>query len=327
MVDVKADIGVFNEWGRLREAMVGIEDHTVEPEYIEEFAWMSPEGQALCKKFGGQPSEKAVPERVALLREQVERHVKVLEDFGVKVYRNQPLEHPEEIHYLDEVQKGRLYTGGADFFRVIGNDVILLNNLRYPFRRKQVFTVRPVLEKLMEGRKFGRYVSLPPVSPHCTPDDMYLENGDIMADGHNVFVGMSGLATSPKGVAWLQRFLGPEYKIYTMKLAPNILHLDTALTLNRPGLLTYYPDFIDELPEPLKSWDKVVVRSQPGEGESFGANHLSLDEKHIVVAKEYERVGEELSKKGMEPILIPLSESMAYGSGSRCLTGAIRRDP
>ena len=327
MSDPQAEIGVFNEWGRLREAMVGIEDHTVEPEYIDAFAWMSPQGKEFSREYGGQPSEKVLPEHVARLREQVEKHVQVLQEFGVKVYRNQPLEHPEEVHYLDEVQKGRLYTGGADFFRVIGHDVILLNNLRYPFRRKQVFTVRPVLEKLMEGRQFGRYVSLPPVSPHYTPDDMYLENGDIMADGHNIYMGMSGLATSPKGVAWLKRFLGPDYQVFTMKLAPNILHLDTVLTLNRPGLLTYYPEFVEELPQPLKSWDKVEVRSQPGEGESFGANHLSLDEKHIVVAKEYERVGEALARKGMEPILIPLGESMAYGSGSRCLTGVIRRDP
>lgn len=327
MISEQVQIGVYNEWGRLREAMVGIEDHTVEPEYMEAFAWMSQEGKDYCRRFGGRDSAEVLPDKIAVLREQVERHVKVLTDFGVKVHRNRPLVHPEEIHFLDEVQKGRLYTGGADFFRVIGRDVILLNNLRYPFRRKQVYTVRPALEEILANSDAERYVALPPASPHFTPDDIFLENGDIMADGFNIYMGISGLGTSPKGVAWLKQFLGPAFNVYVIKLAPNVLHLDTVLTLNRPGLLTYCPELLEELPPPLKNWDQIKVYIQPGEELHFGANHLSLDEKHIVVAQEYQRVADEFLKKGIEPIVIPLGMSMAYGSGARCLTGVLRRDP
>ena len=109
-----------------------------------------------------------------------------------------------------------------------------------------------------------------------------------MMDGYNVYVGMSGLATNEKGVNWLKQFLGPEYRVSTIKLASNVLHLDTVLTLNRPGLLTYYPDLVGDLPKPLESWDKIRVKEFKGEQLAFGANHLSLDEKTIVVAKEYE---------------------------------------
>ena len=219
-----------------------------------------------------------------------------------------------------------IYSGGADFFRVIDNNVILLNNLRYPFRRKQIYTVRPALEPLLKNSN-ARYVALPPASPHYTEDDMFLENGDLMLDGHNIYVGMSGLATSQKGFDWLRQFLGEEYKFYKIKLAPNILHLDTVLTLNRSGLLTYYPDSVDELPKPLKNWDKIEVYPEKGEAMHFGANHLSLDENTIVVAKEYERLVPEYEKRGMNVITIPLGVSMEYGSGSRCLTGVLRRDP
>ncbi|MCF8034869.1 MAG: hypothetical protein K9K66_16475 [Desulfarculaceae bacterium] len=41
--------------------------------------------------------------------------------------------------------------GAQDFFVVIGNNVILLGNFRHPFRRKQVYGVRPVLEPLLPG--------------------------------------------------------------------------------------------------------------------------------------------------------------------------------
>lgn len=318
-------VGVHNEWGTLREAFVGIEDDFMEPEYIPAFSWMGPEGIEYCKKYGGKKSIEVLPEKIKILRKQIKGHVKVLEDFGVKVHRNLPLQYEEEKTFLDNVQKGRVYSGGADFFRVIDNNVILLNDLRYPFRRKQIYTVRPALEPLLKNSN-ARYVALPPASPHYIEDDMFLENGDLMIDGHNVYVGMSGLATSQKGFDWLGQFLGREYKFYKIKLAPKILHLDTVLSLNRSGLLTYYPDFVDELPKSLQSWDKIEVFPEKGEAMHFGANHLSLDDKTIVVAKEYERLVPEYGKRGMNAITIPLNVSMEYGSGARCLTGVLRRD-
>jgi len=188
-------IGVCNEYGKLREAFVGIEDKTVEPEWRPELRWLSKDMQMLCKQYGGRRSATVVPDMIRELRRQIEGHVKVLKDYGVKVHRNKPLKHRQEETFLDDVQKGRVYTGGADFFRVIGDNLILLNNLRYPFRRKQVWTVRPALEPLLE-KSNARYVALPPVSPHYSNDDMYLENGDLMIDGYNVFAGISGNATN-----------------------------------------------------------------------------------------------------------------------------------
>ena len=322
-----SEIGVYNEWGTLREAFVGIApDNMVCPEYIPAFAWMSKENIESIRKYGGTKEIENFPREMETLRKQIEGHVKVLEDFGVKVYRNKPLIHPEEETFLDNVQKGMVISGGADFFRVIGNNVILLNNFRYPFRRKQVYSVRPVLEPLLRNSN-ARYISLPPASPHYSEDDIYLENGDIMVDGYNVYVGMSGLATSEKGVEWLRQFLGPEYRIYTIKLAPNVLHLDTVLTLNSHGLLTYYPELVRELPGPLQHWDKIEVHIEKGEESHFGANHLSLDENTIVVSEEYKRLNPEYRKRGMEVINLPLGMSMRYGSGARCLTGVLRRDP
>jgi len=318
--------GTYNEWGSLNEVMVGIPSPFIEPEYMPEFQWMSSESQEYARTLGGQASNEVLPEKIRLLTEQIERYVKILEDRHILVHRNVPLTHPEEIHFLDDVQKGMVFSGGADFFRVIGRHVILLNNFRYPFRRKQVWTVRPVLEPLLRGRNV-RYVSLPPCSPHYTRDDIYLENGDIMLDGNTVYVGISGNATSEAGVEWLRQYLGPEYRVYTIPLSPDILHLDTVLMLNRPGLLTYYPDFVLELPKPLRHWDKITVTPENGEECHFGANNISLDEETIVISSEYDRIRPEYEKRGFEVISIPMGASMEYGSGTRCLTGVLSREP
>ena len=75
-----------------------------------------------------------------------------------------------------------------------------------------------------------------------------------------------------------------------MPLHPKILHLDTVCMLNRPGLLTRYPEFIPELPKPLQHWEKIIMEKQPDEDEAFGANGLMLDEKTIVFAEQYNRL-------------------------------------
>ena len=60
--------------------------------------------------------------------------------------------------------------------------------------------------------------------------------------------------------------------------------------LNRPGLLTWSPEFIPELPKPLQHWEKIIMEKQPDEDEAFGANGLMLDEKTIVFAEQYNRL-------------------------------------
>ena len=326
MAKVNREFGTYNEWGTLREVFIGIEHDYVEPEWMTAFAWMGKDGQEYCRKYGGRKSIEVVPDQIKVLREQIENHVKAVQKCGVKVHRNIPFKYPEEAHFLDNVQKGAVFSGGADFFRFIGKNCILLNNLRYPFRRKQVYTVRPVLEPLLKGADV-RYVALPPASPHYTENDIYLENGDIMLDGHNIYVGHSGLGTSDAGMEWLQQFMGHEYRIFKVPLAGSVLHLDTVLMLNRPGLLTYYPELVKEMPKPLKGWDKIEVKIAPGEKSHFGANSLSINEKIIILSKEYERLVPEYKQRGIETIVKPYDQSMAYGSGPRCLTGVLRRDP
>lgn len=322
---MKHEEGVYNEWGRLREAVIGIEDDTIVADYVNALQWETKVAIASFKKSGGRRAIDVDTVRLKRLRRQIEGHVKLLERLGVKVYRTKRMRFKEEKEYLTNIQRGNMLFGGADFFRVIGNNMILLNSFRLPFRRKQVFISRPTIESLIKGRGM-RYVATPPPSPHYTKDDLYLENGDIMVDGYNVYVGISGNASSPAGAAWLQQFLGKKYKVYTIKLSPKTLHIDCICTLTRPGLLTYYPDLTGELPKPLKKWDKVKVYKQKGEDEAFGANTLTIDEKTVIVPAQYRRVADEYIKRGIKVFFEPLDATIEYGSGPRCLTAVLRRD-
>ena len=268
---------------------------------------------------------EAFPEIAKRINHTIDTLERVLEENGVTVHRTKPIPDgfDEEKAYLKDVQKGSYTIGGADFFRMLGTRVLLLNSFHLPFRRSNIWSVRRMLEPILENSN-TIYYATPPPSPHYTRDELYLENGDIMIDGHNVYVGMSGNATSPKGVAWLEQLLDDDYRVHTIRLQPNLFHLDWLLTLNRPGLLTYCPEaLIDPLPEPLTRWDKIEIRPD----EVAGANNLSIDENTIVVAEHHTRIAEAYAKKGMQVITIPAEETIDYGSGPRCLTGILRRDP
>ena len=313
---------VANEWDKLREVMVGLEDKTMAPNYMPEMSWMDPEQIEIMEKQAGKMTTDIRPDMAQALREQIEAHVKLLEQRGVKVHRTVSIRYPEELDYLAEVQKGNMVFGGQDFFVVIGNNVILLTNFRYPFRRKQIYGVRPVLEPLLQNSD-ARYAAMPPASPHYSKDDMYLEGGDMLVAGRDVYVGCSGRASSPAGIAWLQQYLAPDYRVHMIKMTPDVFHMDGLCMFPREGLVVYSPAHIPELPDSLLKWDKIELQPH----EYFGGNGLCLDDKTMVMPKGYERVSDELGKKGIDVILAEYGMTMEFGSGPRCLTGVLRRDP
>ena len=321
----KRIMGAWNEWGKLHEAALGDVVDLAEPEYIPALIWLSEEGKKALRDKPGELTREAFPEIAKRINHTLDTLERVLQENGVTVHRTRPIPDgfDEEEAYLKDVQKGNYSIGGADFFRVIGTRVLLLNSFHLPFRRSYIWCVRRMLEPLLENSN-ATYFATPPPSPHYTRDELYLENGDIMMDGHNVYVGMSGNATTPKGVAWLEQFLGDDYRVQTIRLQPYLFHLDWLLSLNRPGLLTYCPEsLLEPLPEPLAKWDKIEIRLD----EVAGANNLSIDENTIVVPEHLTRIADAYDKRGMKVITIPAQETIAYGSGPRCLTAILRRDP
>lgn len=319
-------INVNNEYGKLHDAFIGIgDDQMMDPTYMDALKWQDEDGMEWCEKYGGKLIAETRPDHLAEVTRELDGLAELLADRGVEVFRSRPLRYEEEITYLDDVQKGYVNHDGCDFFLTIANNVILLNNLRVPCRRKRVWAIRDVLEEAI-GDSNARYVAMPPCSPHYTEDDMYLERGDVFVDGYNVYVGISSNATSIDGARWLQQFLGKPYTVYAIKLHPQILHLDTVCMLNRPGLLSYYPEFIEELPEPLQSWEKIEIEKLDNEQEAFGANGLMLDPNTMVLAEQYERLVPEYEKRGIEVTTIPFDLLIQWGVGVRCAVGPLHRD-
>jgi len=309
------DISVHHEWGKLEEAIVGIGEDLVWPSYNEYVSFIyDPKYIDMMKKYGGMKAMEVDPESTKRAIKQINRLSKILEDRGIIVHRSHRLR-PQEKKYLEYIQKGSMSFFARDPVLVIGNNVIE-TALKVPMRAKERYTVRPILRKRL-NKSTANYVSMPVVSPEFGEGGMYLEGGDVLLNGYEIYVGNSGRASNKAGIEWLQNLLGPKYKVHEIKLSPEFEHLDCVLSLLRPGLMVICRDGIKgKLPESIRDWDAVEV-SIP-EAKKLGANLLVIDEKTCIVDTQHHRIAEELRKKGQEVIEIPYGEVVIWGGALRC---------
>jgi N-dimethylarginine dimethylaminohydrolase len=308
-------VSVHHEWGKLKEVIVGIGDDLTMPGYCEAVSFFYDAGQVeLMKKYGGINELELNPEYAREAGEQIDDLACVLEERGIVVHRSHRLR-PEEMKYLEYVQKGSHFFYARDPVIVIGNHVIE-GAMSVPFKVKERYAIRPILRKRLNGSN-ARYVSMPVPSPIFGREQMYLEGGDVMLNGNEIYVGISGKGSSPEGAEWLQNYLGPEYRVHQVRVSPEFEHLDCVLALARPGLGIRCKDaFIDDLPESIRRWDYVEVTKE--EAKKLGANLMVLDDKTVIIDKQHHRIGRELEKKEVEVIEIPYDQVASSGGGLRC---------
>lgn len=197
---------------------------------------------------------------------------------------------------------------------VIDNHVIDAS-LRLKCRQRERYGLRPYIQKVVQQRG-AHWSSVPLGSPACV-DGPFLEGGDVLLNGLEVYVGMSGCASDMAGIDWLQALLGERYKVIPVALRSNVLHLDCALGLVKPGLLVWCPEkLIDGLPTSLRNWDAIVVSMD--EANRLATNGLILEEGRMIVDADNTRVIEELRKRRMDVIPLPFDGPIAAGGGLRC---------
>jgi N-dimethylarginine dimethylaminohydrolase len=144
----------------------------------------------------------------------------------------------------------------------------------------------------------------------------FLEGGDTLLNGLEVYVGISGCASDLAGIDWLQALLGDKYKVIPIAMRSNVLHLDCALALIKPGLLVWCPEkLIDGLPMSLRDWDAVAVSRD--EADKLATNCLVLEEGRIIIDTGNARVIEELRKRRIDVIPLPFDGPVGAGGSLR----------
>ena len=317
--DKKAGDGkveVNHEWGKLREVVLGIGNDLVIPCYNEKVSFIyDKDFIALMKKHGGKKASEIEPERTKEVIAQLDNLAKVLESRGGIVHRTHRLTKPYQKNYLSNIQGGSMFIYARDPILVVGNNIIE-TAIKIPMRAKEKFAIRPIIKERLKTAK-AKYVAVPAVTPSFDKDGIYLEGGDVLLNGYDIYVGNSGKGSNKAGIAWLQNYLGDKYRVHEVKVSPEFEHLDCVLSLPRPGLMVACKDaIIGELPKSIRDWDCIEVSVE--EAKRLGANLFVLDEKTCIVDKQHHRIAEELRKRGQEVIEVPYDAVATWGGAFRC---------
>lgn len=325
-------IGVSNEWGRLREVIVGIvpEDAVIPTPSHFCFVYLSKATLDLLQQNQGKLAKDVMPEALDGTSRQLDGLVRAYEKAGVKVQRARRWTE-EEHQFLAHLAIGGFPVYVRDPILVVGQHVIELA-VKTPFRRKEVFAVRELLQQRVANDPQARYVSMPqplPVSPTPTSDGPgpFLEGGDIFVIGKHLLVGNSGLASDRAGIAWLQRYLGPEgYEVHEVPLADHWLHLDCIFAVVRRGLCICDTSGLKGgLPAPVKDWE--VIPATPEEAHALGCNTMCLEENTVLIAEEHTRLIKELEKRKANVVSgFRMDVASRWGGGVRCASHPLLRD-
>lgn len=320
-------ISVHHEWGALKEVIVGRGEDLIVPSWSDQIEKLekSPGLEEFIKENAGKKFADIDPKSSKKLIEQIDGLAKLLKKKGIIVHRNR-LYTPDEVNYLWDVQNGGSLLFPRDPVLVIDNNIIE-TILQAPARRKERFSIRQILLDAADGSN-AKYVSMPVASPRMPNDnetDPFLEGGDVLLNGYEIYVGYSGRASNRTGIEWLKNYLGPKYKVHTIKLRPDVLHLDCAMALLQPKLgLICKERIIGELPELLKDFEFVEVTEE--EAKNLGTNVLVLDEKTVIVDEQHQRIAQELREKGVNVITIPYEAVSVWGGAFRCSHHPLRRE-
>jgi N-dimethylarginine dimethylaminohydrolase len=319
-------LSVTWEWGALREAVVGCpwaRIPTALPRFWKNF--MSPDALAFAKKVirehPGEPLPQAAPELYEAMASQMDQAIALLRHRGVIIHQTLPLVSDEEAFLADFSLRGASQAFTRDPIVVIGER--LIETAMYaPMRRKERFAIRRTIGKRLEMADADVFsISEPPPGPEGPsgyPPGAYLEGGDVFVLGRDIYVGLTGNASSLGGVRSLRAILQPQYRIHQVRLSRKFLHLDCVLATVRPGLAIVCKEgFIDGLPSFLRGWKLIEVSATDAE-ESLATNVLVIDERTTMVASETPAVADALAKAGQEVITTPFSAVFLWGGAFRC---------
>jgi N-dimethylarginine dimethylaminohydrolase len=324
------ELGCNSEYGELKAVVVGRVDGLAYPAFNRNIRYLSGEIAELLSTVpegGSVDVRAAAPHLWEQLASAVERVAETFEQHGVTVLRPREFE-PRERDYLGDLQQGASLLYPADPTYVLGKHVIE-TCIRRPFRRKEVWATRNVLQPMIDADPEVRHVASPRAELGVAGDEgrgPFLEGGDIIIVGeHDVLCGNTDLTSNSGGSDWLRRYLEPfGYRVHTVPVTGTWLHLLGVMCLLREGLaMAYLPALGGSLPAPIADWDVIEVTEE--ETRMLATVGMNLDPRRHIIDERLERVISELERHGMEPIPIDIEHLSAWGGAVRCVTLPISR--
>ncbi|QWF84820.1 inosamine-phosphate amidinotransferase 1 [Amycolatopsis sp. CA-230715] len=337
-------VSVHNEWDPLEEVIVGIADGARVPSPdIGLFALDYAEHEEDLEDIPTGPYDARVIEEA---NEDLEGFAELLRAEGVTVRRPAVTDHAKGFGTPDWTSDGEYNYCPRDVLLAIGETVIetpMVLRSRYfePYAYREI-----LLDYFRSG---ANWISAP--KPRLL-DETYtvrpergsvLNNHEPLFDAANVLrIGkdiaylVSG-SGNELGGEWLRRVLGDEYRVHPITGVYDGTHIDTTITLVRPGLVVLNPERIreDQVPRIFASWDVLWCPENVDTGYAFpyprasiwqsGLNFVMVRPDLAVVNDLQRPLIRALEKKHVTVAPLPMRHARTLTGGFHCVSLDVRR--
>lgn len=332
-----------NEWGRLRSVVVGRADNARVPVDDISLRAINYAGARPHGVVHGPYPATVIDEA----NEDLEYLCEVFVRAGVTVYR------PEIPDTAVAHGAGRWHSDGyyafcpRDGLLVVGDTVIeapMVLRARYT----DAFPYRRILQAAM--RDGARWLAAP--RPQLTDegydeaadrDHKSLRNLEPVFDAANVLradrdlLFLESNSGNALGAQWLQQALGSDYRVHLLRGIYSYMHLDSTISLLRPGLALLNPARLNagNLPPFFDGWrilwcpDPIDVGFHPPyehASQWVGMNLLMLDPQTAIVERTQLPLIGLLEAEGITVIPVPIRHARTLGGAVHCVTLDLHRE-
>ena len=281
-------------------------------------------------------------------KEEMNNFQSVLEARGIVVHRptlmpNLPIQTP-----YWSTPGTKIPLTPRDLYLVLGNTIIE-SAMCEQERFFETYYYRDIM--LKQFQKGAKWMAMPiprhnykdynmDVGEDVPNQDPIMDAPSCLKYGKDVFVNTHG-AGNKLGLEWLQSMFGDTYDFHEINHRHIVGHLDSQITILRPGLLTSYHGR-EDLPSYFKNWDMIDINPENDKKLSasqtpvdsriqdfdfantvLAVNCLSIDTKTVVMWEHYERetaMIDQFKKHNIDIVFVPFTYSHFFNQGVTCLT-------
>lgn len=336
-------VNVYNEWDPIEEIIVGTSLFAKIPSNepgCYSFEYFT-KGNANNSIKPGKFTQKIIEET----EEDIENFITFLKKLHIKVRRPEAIDFQDKIKTLDWESEHFFCYCPRDVLLTVGNTIIETPNL-YRSRYFETMSYKEILiDYLQSGSK---WISAP--KPRLLDETYNLTDSqkgllnnlepvfdaaNVIRAGKDIFYLVSD-SGNELGAIWLQTILGDEYKVHPCRDLYSGEHIDSTLSLLRPGLVLVNPERVNKnnLPTLLNKWDVLIAPEMatysysdfdPISTKWLGMNLLMLSPHLAVVDKHQVPLIKLLESHGIDVVPLQLRHGRQLAGGFHCITLDVKR--
>lgn len=334
-------VSSYNEWDPLEEVIIGrAENAQIAVQDRSLFAVEYGE----CGDISRTPTGPYPADVIAETEVQLEALVSMFEKSGVRVRRPDVFDPKKQFGSPDWRTDGQYNYCPRDLF-VVAGETIIEAPMTLRARQYETNSFKPILRDYLESG--ARWIAAP--RPLLLDEDYFTESdrdlaiseNDPIFDAANILrIGRDILylvsdSGNRIGARWLQAVLGDEYLVHAIEGLYTGTHVDTTITLVRPGLVVVNATRVHpgNLPKIFAKWDVIYLdhvqdigfTNIPYASEWIGMNFMMLNPDTAVVDGTQTSLIRELDSHGIDIVPMHLTHARTLGGGMHCVTLDVRR--